>query len=486
MGPLVPLTPPFLKYLFCERGIPTLFPIHNNSTFGDLPTNDDGHCDSAEYSIAIAKFAGINASAAAVLITLTVRFWSGLGDRIGRKRAMQIWAVGTATAQLFPLMVYYHKGISLYFIWIGGLVEGSVGSVLSLIAITHAYAADVTDPEERTVVFGRIIGSYYTGIGLGSVLGGLVAKQFGLIAAFWMLPILAFLNIFYISIIPESLSVATLAENNSQYKSLRNSQSQSTLAVPVDRANEESSSQSSGQPRPVAKNNRVPYSDQVKAFIRGLVPEQLPGGLAGKYSALMLMFIAFLVLMAVMGASVHISIFLLYRFHWSEAKISYVTAIQGLSRLLSMTLLLPLVKRLAPQDVLADPVASIHFDLKLVIVGVLIEAMTMFLYGATPVGEGFFLGGATSSIGAFFFPAIRGILSQSVAPELLGQTLGTLATFESLAVVVGPTLFAWIYGATLETHPSTVFYVAGVLTLLGAVLALPVFIKHTRAMHRRL
>ncbi|KAI1321072.1 hypothetical protein EDD11_008653 [Mortierella claussenii] len=129
-----------------------------------------------------------------------------------------------------------------------------------------------------------------------------------------------------------------------------------------------------------------------------------------------------------------------------------------------------------------DPSASIYFDLRVLFIGLVIEAFTLFLYGATTVGEGFYIGGVTGAIGSLFFPAMRGILSQSVAPELLGKTLGTLATFESLSVVIAPSLFAWLYGLTLKTHPSNVFYTAAALALVASFLALSVLLEHRRAM----
>lgn len=88
------------------------------------------------------------------------------------------------------------------------------------------------------------------------------------------------------------------------------------------------------------------------------------------------------------------------------------------------------------------------------------------------------VGGVTGAIGSLFFPATRGVLSQSVAPELLGKTLGTLATFESLAAVIAPALYAWIYACTLRTHPSLVFYVACVTITIASGLAISVAVAH--------
>ncbi|KAF9559552.1 hypothetical protein EC968_006539 [Mortierella alpina] len=486
VAPTASLSAPFLKMLFCERGLPTLFPINNSTDsengglkfgFDGPPNNDDGHCDSAEYSAAIAKFYSTASSLAAVLVMLTVRFWSGLSDRIGRQRTLLIWAMGTTIANLFPVIVYHNKGMSLYFLWVGSIIEGASGSILSLISLTHAYAADVTRPEQRTVVFGQIIAGLYAGLGFGSIAAGLVAKHFGLYAVFfWMVPAIYALDILYVLLIPESLTFAALKQNNLQEEQLPHSGTEDTL-VGVEES-------SGAQPcySDHLDKDAEPYAHRLEAFISGVLPQHLQDRLAGKYSLLALMIVCFLMLGAVLGVTTQISTYLLYRFHWSNEKMSYVTAIQGLSRLVSLTILLPMVKRFAPQHTIPNPRSSINFDLKVAVLGLLLESLTMLIYSVASVGELFYVAGMTGAVGSLFFPAIRGIVSQSVSPERVGKTMGTLATFESLAAVLAPVLFAAVYSRTLEVWPSAIFLIAMAMALLAMTLAIIVFVRQTRAM----
>lgn len=480
VGPAMALTAPLLKILFCERGIPDLFKDKNRD-HALLLSSDEEDCESSEYSAAIAKFAGVFASLTSVLVTLTVRYWNSLSDRIGRRKTMLIWACGTTVSLTFPLMVYYNKGMSLYFIWVGGMIEGSAGSILCLIALVHSYAADVSSPEQRTVVFGRMMAGWYTGLGIGSAIGGMVAKKFGLITVFWMLPIIAFINVLYVLMIPESLTAAKLAGNNQP--TMTNSQSQAAL-IDVDSSNSVGSKNISSR-QPVKPTTTLRQPSWVDRVIRLCVPEQLPHRLGGKYSIIMLMFTCFFTLMSVMGAMYQSNIYLQYKFKWTGTELSYLGSMQGLSRLVSLTVLLPLIKKLAPSRAKTNPAHGIKFDLKVLIMGLWLEALTMLIYAVAPIGEYFYVGGATGAIGSLFFPATRGILSQSVAPEMLGKTLGTLATFESLAAVIAPTLYAWIYALTLKTHPSLVFYVAAGVIMLASGLAVSVAIAHRNELKRR-
>jgi len=74
-------------------------------------------------------------------------------------------------------------------------------------------------------------------------------------------------------------------------------------------------------------------------------------------------------------------------------------------------------------------------------------------------------------------------MSQSVTPDLIGQTLGTLAMFESFATVLAPLAGSWVYADTLQTWPSAVFYAAAIVTTMSALLAAFVFFSHKRSLH---
>ncbi|KAF9209125.1 hypothetical protein BGZ49_006241, partial [Haplosporangium sp. Z 27] len=122
----------FLRELFCERGIPKLFPIFGGHQNGSLIKSDDPNCDSVEYSIAIAKFVGIASTIAAIMVYVRVN-----------NEANILWMI------------------------VAVAIEGITGSTALLDTLVHAYCSDLTLPEERTVVFGRIYAGSYAGLAIG-------------------------------------------------------------------------------------------------------------------------------------------------------------------------------------------------------------------------------------------------------------------------------------------------------------------------------
>ncbi|KAF8943599.1 hypothetical protein BGZ46_006481, partial [Entomortierella lignicola] len=185
----------------------------------------------------------------------------------------------------------------------------------------------------------------------------------------------------YTLLIPESLTAATLTKN-------REIQGQSTVVL-VDQTQE---------PDP-KKLDKPSFKEYVTSFINGFMPEKLPNRLAGKYGIPLLMLTCTMATVSITAANFIAPTYILYKFRWPEANMSLFYSIIGLSRLITLTFFLPYVKKLAPHSALTDPATSINYDIKLVTIGVFIESMTFFLYGATPIGEGFYLGGVISSFG---------------------------------------------------------------------------------------
>ncbi|KAF9429171.1 hypothetical protein BGZ76_001716, partial [Entomortierella beljakovae] len=362
------------------------------------------------------------------------------------------------------MIVLKYKEASLYLLYVGAAIDGLSGSMSLLDILSHAYASDLTTPEERTVVFGRISAGGYAGIALGAAIGGILAEKYGLdIVFFYMGPGITFFLFFYILLMPESMTQESLDSYGSKPKG------------PAIIAEVEPSS----VPHAIGSEDNDSKTTYIKAFIRGLTPDQVPNGLAGKHSIMLLMITVTLIMTAVIACMTLIPTYLAYQFHWAEVKMSALTTIMGVFRLFSMAVVLPYIKSLAPKNAVSDPPVSINFDLKLVVIGILIESVTFFLYSFSPIGEGFYIGAILSSFGSMFSPACRGIVSQSVVPEQIGETLGTLVTLEVVAGIVSPLAAGWLYSATLDTWPTAVFFISGILALVSSVMAYYVYRTHS-------
>jgi predicted MFS family arabinose efflux permease len=97
--------------------------------------------------------------------------WGRLSDRFGRKRILLLTLLGGALSY-----VWFAIAPDLLHLF---LARGLSGVMAGNIAIAHAYAADITPPEDRARAIGRIGAAFGLGFVVGPALGGLLVQDNG-------------------------------------------------------------------------------------------------------------------------------------------------------------------------------------------------------------------------------------------------------------------------------------------------------------------
>ncbi len=159
----------------------------------------------------IESFVGNDTASAARIFGLFGTVWAlmqflfqpvfgSLSDRFGRRPVVLLSNFGLAADYVLMALAP-----SLWWLFIGRIISGITSSSIST---AFAYIADVTPPEKRAAVFGKIGVAFGAGFILGPALGGL----FGDVSPrlpFWIAAGLSFLNWLYgLLILPESLPKA--------------------------------------------------------------------------------------------------------------------------------------------------------------------------------------------------------------------------------------------------------------------------------------
>src|SRR5215218_6668718 len=121
----------------------------------------------------------------------------GLSDRFGRRPVVLLSNFGLALDYVLMALAP-----SLIWLFIGRVISGITSASIST---AFAYIADVTPPERRAAVFGRIGAAFGAGFILGPAIGGLLGDTDPRLP-FWVAAALSFANAMYgWLILPESL-----------------------------------------------------------------------------------------------------------------------------------------------------------------------------------------------------------------------------------------------------------------------------------------
>ena len=121
----------------------------------------------------------------------------GLSDRFGRRPVVLLSNLGLALDYVLMALAP-----SLIWLFIGRVISGITSASIST---AFAYIADVTPPERRAAVFGKVGVAFGAGFILGPALGGLLGGMDPRLP-FWVAAGLSFANTLYgLLILPESL-----------------------------------------------------------------------------------------------------------------------------------------------------------------------------------------------------------------------------------------------------------------------------------------
>src|SRR6195952_1625165 len=144
-----------------------------------------------------ARIFGVFGTAWALMQFIFSPILGGLSDRFGRRPVVLLSNLGLALDYVLMAMAP-----SLIWLFIGRVISGITSASIST---AFAYMADVTPPERRAAVFGKIGVAFGAGFILGPALGGLLGGMDPRLP-FWVAAGLSFSNTLYgLLVVPESL-----------------------------------------------------------------------------------------------------------------------------------------------------------------------------------------------------------------------------------------------------------------------------------------
>ncbi|NBV24169.1 MAG: MFS transporter [Proteobacteria bacterium] len=156
-----------------------------------------------------------------------------------------------------------------------------------------------------------------------------------------------------------------------------------------------------------------------------------------------------------------------YRYHWTLKQTSYSLALVGLSAAIV-------------QGGLTRLVVPRLGERRAALLGLMLSALAMLLYGCATAGWMAYAVIALGSLAGIAGPAVQGLISRNVDANEQGAVQGALTSISSVAGVLGPAVATGLFGYFISAAapfklPGAAFFFSSVLTVVAMLLALRSF-----------
>lgn len=275
-----------------------------------------------------------------------------------------------------------------------------------------AYIADISTPEKRSQNFGLIGAAFGLGFIIGPVIGGIAGAEFGPRAPFLVAAALSLLNVLY--------GYFVLPE--SLDKSERR-------AFDIRRAN------------PIGSLMNLRKYPVISGLVLSLV----------------------LIYIAGHAVQSNWAYYTMFKFNWDEAMVGYSLGVVGL------------VVAIVQGGLIRVVIPKLG-QAKSVYIGIALNAIGLFCFGAATMSWMMFAFLIPYCLGGISGPALQGIISSQVPANQQGELQGALTSLVSLTSIIGPlmmnSIFAYFSSEEAPIYlPGASFYLAAGLMLISLIFA---------------
>ncbi|MBB5046490.1 DHA1 family tetracycline resistance protein-like MFS transporter [Rhodopseudomonas rhenobacensis] len=350
-----------------------------------------------------AKIYGLFGTAWALMQFFASPVLGALSDRFGRRPVILLSNFGLGLDYIMMALAP-----SLGWLFVGRMISGVTSASIST---SFAYIADVTAPEKRAAVFGKIGAAFGLGFIFGPAIGGLLGGVDPRLP-FWVAAGLSLANAMYgYFVLPESLP----KERRSAFK-WRSANPLGALRL--------------------LRSNATLAALAVVTFCAEVAHVALPATFV---------------------------LYTTYRYGWDQTTVGLALAFVGLCTTIV-------------QGGLVGPALKLLGERWAMILGYGGGALGFAIYAFAPNGPLFWIGIPVMTIWGIAGPATSSLMTRLVPADQQGQLQGANTSVNSVAELVGPSLFTLIFayfiadGTPLHL-PGAPFIVAGALLLVSMLIA---------------
>ncbi|KAL5961980.1 Solute carrier family 46 member 3 [Taenia solium] len=369
----------------------------------------------------------------AMFVCLVLGSWS---DQNGRKGPMVLPIIGACLACcLFGTsLIPGYPSIPFQMAWLlaGALLYGLCGKSNALGMGAHSYITDCSAEGERTTLIGRLLGTNFVGLCIGSLL---VTVFYYFSSYGWVLLFVTALNLGILSLL--ILLVRDSVIVNPSETPLGNYGSMCMLEYP-----KQQKQQIEGNEGEANKEKSWDYITKVRPNGRHIYIRILLGAVlfnqvtkAGEQDSLLL----FVVRQGV---------------GWSDGIYGAYQATYYASMALNLIFVFPIVEHLFQPS-----------DISLILFGLTMKSVRLMGTALTTNTVLIFVFAVLGSPAGYIISALRSLVTKLVDSGEVGTSFAIMSVFETLANLFGSIVFTSVYTATVTLFPGTVFIIDACLHL---------------------
>ncbi|KAH8601947.1 major facilitator superfamily domain-containing protein [Bisporella sp. PMI_857] len=414
---------------------------------------DNPQCRIPEVQALVSKFTLWLTIIPGILSAIVAPKIGALSDRYGRKKFMIVSSSGLFITEVITIVVAKYPD-TLHYRWllVGALFDGFSGSFTVNMALTHAYAADITAPPKRSVAFGYFHACLFSGIAIGPLFAAFLIKVFGhiLVIFYVALGTYTFFIFYVLFLLPESLSIKRQVLARERYTA----DGENALSA-------------------------VNLSTWGYKRLNILEPLKIlwptgPGSSEHLRANLVLLSVVDTIIFGVaMGSAAVVILYMGYQFGWNTAQTSAFISVVNITRVSCLLIILPLLNyifrtrranRQRRESGFAIPErnsGSDILDLSIIRTAIFLETLGFIGYAVVRTGPLFVLAGILTACGGIGSPTLQSALTKHVPHDKVGQLLGATGLLHALARVIAPAMFNLVYASTVGTFPQAVFVLLG-------------------------
>lgn len=445
------------------------------------------------------------------LSALTTGWWGHFGEQHGRTRVLAIATLGLFLTDLtFILVSTPHTPFSGHghkLLIVAPFIEGLLGGWSTLQGATTAYVSDCTSDGSRSHIFSRFTGMFYLGFAAGPAIGAFLIRHplfSSLFNSDTAHPIPSVTNVFWVAICCNAVNLLLVAFVFPE-----------SLSEEKKRAAREKNAAKKATDVAAGKSGGMIgfFRDFLKPLAIFLPKKsELPGGKTRTNWDLTFLACALFGYFLSTGIWQIKYLYAGHVYGWGAEQLSYYISFAGGARAVNLLLIMPVIiamfkpkpkpaKASSTGTVATVPVAvkksdkptlsalshEAHFDMVLVRFSLAMDMLSQVLVSMGPIDDSFasqamFVGFTSlSSFASGVVPSGQSLalcimqIQAHGQPEVdkagSGHLFGAIASLQAIGqMILGPMLFAAIYGGTVADYPKAIFTSAGAILLVSLLM----------------